>query len=164
MEPLAPARSAVQDHIRGSRVILSQEDSMFGDGRKLVVVGDRVLVAPTLGEERTREGLILPSSAVEKNEVQSGKVVEIGPGTPMPPPADVGDEPWKMSDPPTPNFLPLEARVGDQVLFLRKTAIEIEFAGKTFLIVPHGAILVLAREEESEAEHSPEFRADDFQI
>ena len=43
---------------------------MFGDGRKLVVVGDRVLVAPTLGEERTREGLILPSSAVEKNEVQ----------------------------------------------------------------------------------------------
>ena len=64
----------------------------------------------------------------------------------------------------TPNFLPLEARVGDQVLFLRKTAIEIEFAGKTFLIVPHGAILVLAREVESDVEHSPDFRADDFQI
>ncbi len=137
---------------------------MFGDGRKLLVVGDRVLVAATQGEERTREGLILPASAVEKNEVQSGRVVEVGPGTPMPPPADVSDEPWKMTDTPAPNFLPLEARVGDQVLFLRKTAIEIEFAGETLLIVPHGAILVLARQEQPELENTAEFNSDNFQI
>ncbi len=137
---------------------------MFGDGRKLLVVGDRVLVSPTKGEERTREGLILPASAVEKNEVQSGRVVEVGPGTPMPPPADVSDEPWKMSDPPSPNFLPLEARVGDQVLFLRKTAIEIEFAGEAFLIVPHGAILVLARDEMKEEAAPTEFRVEDFEL
>jgi len=137
---------------------------MFGDGRRLLVVGDRVLVAATQGEERTREGLILPASAVEKNEVQSGRVVEVGPGTPMPPPADVSDEPWKMTDTPAPNFLPLEARVGDQVLFLRKTAIEIEFAGETLLIVPHGAILVLARDEENDPERDTEFREDDFKI
>ena len=137
---------------------------MFGDGRKLVVVGDRVLVAPTKGEEKTREGLILPASAVEKNEVQSGRVVEVGPGTPMTPPADIGDEPWKMTDPPSLKFLPLEASVGDQVLFLRKAAIEIEFAGKSFLIVPHGAILVLARDEENDPEGDTEFREDDFKI
>ena len=137
---------------------------MFGDGRKLVVVGDRVLVAPTKGEEKTREGLILPASAVEKNEVQSGRVVEVGPGTPMTPPADIGDEPGKMADPPALKFLPLEANVGDQVLFLRKAAIEIEFAGETFLIVPHGAILVLARDEESDSDHATEFRENDFKV
>ncbi|HIC22532.1 MAG TPA: co-chaperone GroES [Planctomycetes bacterium] len=137
---------------------------MFGDGRKLVVVGDRVLVAPTKGEEKTREGLILPASAVEKNEVQSGRVVEVGPGTPMTPPADIGDEPWKMADPPALKFLPLEANVGDQVLFLRKAAIEIEFAGETFLIVPHGAILVLARDEESDSDRATEFRENDFKV
>ena len=137
---------------------------MFGDGRKLVVVGDRVLVSPTKGEEKTREGLILPASAVEKNEVQSGRVVEVGPGTPMTPPADIGDEPWKMSDPPTLKFLRLEANVGDQVLFLRKAAIEIEFAGDSFLIVPHGAILVLARDEDSDKDNDTEFREDDFKI
>ena len=137
---------------------------MFGDGRKLVVVGDRVLVAPTKGEEKTREGLILPASAVEKNEVQSGRVVEVGPGTPMTPPADISDEPWKMTDPPALKFLPLEASVGDQVLFLRKAAIEIEFAGEAFLIVPHGAILVLARDEENDPEGDTEFREDDFKI
>ncbi|MGE4602349.1 MAG: co-chaperone GroES family protein [Planctomycetota bacterium] len=137
---------------------------MFGDGRKLVVVGDRVLVAPTKGEEKTREGLILPASAVEKNEVQSGRVVEVGPGTPMTPPADIGDEPWKMVDPPALKFLPLEANVGDQVLFLRKAAIAIEFAGETFLIVPHGAILVLARDEKRDSDRATEFREDDFKI
>ncbi len=137
---------------------------MFGDGRKLVVVGDRVLVSPTKGEEKTREGLILPASAVEKNEVQSGRVVEVGPGTPMTPPADIGEEPWKMPEPPALKYLPLEATVGDQVLFLRKAAIEIEFAGDTFLIVPHGAILVLARDEDNDPSHATEFREEDFEI
>ena len=61
-------------------------------------------------------------------------------------------------------FVPLEANVGDQVLFLRKAAIEIEFAGETFLIVPHGAILVLARDEKRDSDRATEFREDDFKI
>ena len=136
---------------------------MFGDGSKLIVVGDRVLVSPTQGEERTREGLILPTSAVEKNEVQSGRVVEVGPGTPMTPPAEIGDEPWKVTEPPSPIFIPLEAKVGDQVLFLRKAAIEIQFAGESYLIVPHGAILVLARDDEASSD-DVDFREEDFEL
>ena len=52
--------------------------------------------------------------------------------------------------------------VGDQVLFLRKAAIEIQFAGESYLIVPHGAILVLARDDE--AVENVDFREGDFEL
>ena len=72
--------------------------------RQLLVVGDRVLVSPEEGEDRTRVGLYLPASALDTQQVQSGIVVATGPGDPI---ADLGsldDEPWKIGTPerPTP--------------------------------------------------------------
>jgi len=113
-------------------------------GRKLLVVGDRVLVTPAAGEDRTRVGLLLPQAAIDKMQVQSGRVVEVGPGTPIPAPTEFGDEPWKLGEN-KPNYVPMQARIGDLALFLRNAAVEIEFENTAYLIVPHAAILLLVR-------------------
>jgi len=132
------------------------------DRKRLLVVGDRVLVTPEKGEERTRVGLYLPASALEKTTVQGGRVVEVGPGTPVPSPTDVDQEPWKIGDP-RPQYVPLEARAGDFALFLRKAAVEIQFEGTDYLIVPHGAILLLVRDRDDE-DVEEEFDPEDFEL
>ncbi len=43
--------------------------------KKLVVVGDRVLIAPEEGEERTNVGLYLPPTAIDRQAVQSGRII-----------------------------------------------------------------------------------------
>jgi co-chaperonin GroES (HSP10) len=44
-------------------------------------------------------------------------------------------------------YLPLQAAEGDYAIFLKESAMEIEFEDKKYLIVPHSAILVLVRTE-----------------
>src|SRR5438132_863578 len=113
--------------------------------KRLIVVGDRVLIAPEEGEERTNVGLYLPPTAVESRQVQGGRVVATGPGTPMTEPASMDDEPWKIRGPDV-KYLPMQARVGDYALFFRKAAVEITFEGTKYLVVPQAAILVLVRQ------------------
>ena len=48
--------------------------------KKLIVVGDRVLIKVEEGEERSNVGLILPATAVESQSVQGGRIVATGPG------------------------------------------------------------------------------------
>src|SRR2546426_866268 len=110
--------------------------------KRLIVVGDRVLIAPEEGEERTNVGLYLPPTAVESRQVQGGRVVATGPGTPMTEPASMDDEPWKIRGPDV-KYLPMQARVGDYALFFRKAAVEITFEGTKYLVAPQAAILVL---------------------
>jgi co-chaperonin GroES (HSP10) len=115
-------------------------------GRKeLLVVGDRVLVEPEGGESRTPVGLLLPPGGVEKESVQGGVVVAVGPGLPLAPPADDDQEPWKRT-PMEPRYLPMQVEVGDYAVFFRKAAMEISFEGSKYLVVPHSALLVLVRE------------------
>lgn len=114
--------------------------------KRLIVVGDRVLIEPEEGEERTKIGLYLPPSAVDKQSVQGGKVVATGPGTPISAPADLSEEPWRI-DAGEPRYVPVQAEVGDFALFFRKAAVEITFEGKNYLVVPQAAILTLVREE-----------------
>lgn len=126
---------------------------MYINGKKLVVVGDRVLVSPESGAAKTRLGLYLPAAAVEKLAVQGGNVVEVGPGTPIANPTDINEEPWKAPESQSKvHYIPMEAKVGDYALFLRNAAVEIEFEGTKYLIVPHAAILLLVREEEKPTE------------
>jgi len=117
-------------------------------GRKeLLVIGDRVLIAPEEGEVKTRVGLILPASAVERESVQSGRVLALGPGIPLPPPGADYEEPWK--EVPAPNrYMPMQVDIGDFAVFFRKAAIEITFDGTRYLVVPQSAILVVVREDE----------------
>jgi chaperonin GroES len=118
---------------------------------KLIVVGDRVLVAPDEGQERTEVGLYLPQTVADKDSVQGGRIIETGPGIILPDLHELDDEPWK-SNAHEARTVPMQAHIGDYALFLRKTAIEIKYQGKPFLVVPQAAILVLIRDEEPLAE------------
>jgi co-chaperonin GroES (HSP10) len=47
-------------------------------------------------------------------------------------------------------YIPLQAKEGDEAVFLREQAIEVEYEGEKYLIVPQSAVLVLLRSELSE--------------
>ena len=113
--------------------------------KRLIVVGDRVLIVPEQGEERTNVGLYLPATALENRQVQGGRIVATGPGTPVSEPASMDEEPWKIRTPEL-RHLPMQAGVGDYALFFRKAAVELTFEKKTYLVVPQAAILVLVRD------------------
>ncbi len=117
--------------------------------KHLVVIGDRVLIQPDQGEERTEVGLYLPKWAVEKEAVQGGRVVATGPGIPLPEPGEIDDEPWKPMDANI-QYLPMQVEEGDYAIFLRKSAVEIKFENEHYLVVPQSAILVVVREEEDD--------------
>ena len=52
--------------------------------RKLIVIGDRVLISPDEGDERTKVGLYLPQTVIDKDSVQSGRIVATGtPNSPV---------------------------------------------------------------------------------
>lgn len=112
--------------------------------RELIVVGDRVLIEPQEGQDRTDSGLYLPQGAKEKEEVQSGIVVKIGPGYPIPDPTAIEAEPWQVHEVEK-KYFPLQAKEGDRCIFLRKSGVEIEFDGKKYIVVSHSAILVILR-------------------
>jgi co-chaperonin GroES (HSP10) len=113
--------------------------------KKLVVVGDRVLIVPQEGEERTGVGLYLPPTAIDRQAVQSGRIVATGPGTPTADPASMDDEPWKIQRDHGTRYVPMQAEIGDFALFFRKAAVEITFEDTKYLVVPQAAILVLVR-------------------
>ncbi|HET9438951.1 MAG TPA: co-chaperone GroES family protein [Longimicrobiales bacterium] len=117
--------------------------------KRLIVVGDRVLISPEEGEDRSHVGLYLPPSAVDAQAVQSGKVVATGPGTPISAPTEIGEEPWKISGGEA-RYLPVQARVGDYAIFFRRASVEITFEGSKYLVVPQAAILTLVREDPPE--------------
>ncbi|MGB1050287.1 MAG: co-chaperone GroES [Rhodothermales bacterium] len=113
---------------------------------ELIMVGDRILIAPDEGERKTTSGLVLPASVAEQERIHSGRVVSIGPGYVTPNPEFSEGEPWSQNREAV-RYLPLQARPGDHAFFMRKEAIEIQFEGETFVIVPHGAILALHRSD-----------------
>jgi len=113
--------------------------------KKLVVIGDRVLIRPSQPNERTESGLYLPPGVQEKEKVQQGYVIKTGPGYAIPMPVD--DEPWKHQDEQV-KYVPLQAREGDIAVFLLSGATEVLYQGEKYFIVPQSAILMLEREEE----------------
>ena len=112
--------------------------------KKLVVIGDRVLIKPTRPDERTASGLYLPPGVQEKEKVQQGYVIKTGPGYAIPMPVD--DEPWKQDDDQV-KYIPLQAKEGDLAIFLLSGATEVMYENERFFIVPQGSILMLEREE-----------------
>jgi len=112
--------------------------------RKLIVIGDRVLILPDEQANRTDTGLYLPEGVKEKERIQSGTVVNVGPGYPIPDPSALEIEPWQT--PKLENkYFPLQVKEGDYCIFLRNSGIEIEFEKQKYIIVPHSAILVVVR-------------------
>jgi chaperonin GroES len=113
--------------------------------KKLIVIGDRVLIKPASHAERTDSGLYLPPGVQEKEKVQQGQVIKTGPGYVIPMPIE--DEPWK-SDEEKIKYIPLQAKEGDLAIFLLNAATEVMYEKEKYFIVPQSAILMLEREEE----------------
>lgn len=114
--------------------------------KKLIVVGDRVLIKPGKQDEKTASGLYLPPGVQEKEKIQSGYVIKVGPGYPLPLPADEDDS-WKGREEQV-KYLPLQAQEGDLAIFLQKGAIEVIYENEKYFIVAQASILMLEREED----------------
>lgn len=112
---------------------------------KFIVIGDRILIRPEESSSKTQGGLYLPPGVAEKDKIQSGYVIKIGPGYATGTMGD--DEPWKESKESI-KYIPLQAKEGDLAIFLRKEGFEIEFDKEKYLIVPQSAILLLIRNDD----------------
>ena len=115
------------------------------DFNKFIVVGDRVLIKPKSPLEKTKGGLLLPPGVQENERVQSGYVVKVGPGYPIPAIAEI-DEPWKEKRDEV-KYVPLQPREGDLAVYLQSNAYEIVFNGEKYLIVSQSSILLLIRDD-----------------
>ncbi|MCE7058717.1 MULTISPECIES: co-chaperone GroES family protein [Dyadobacter] len=113
--------------------------------KSLIVVGDRVLIRPKSPNDRTNSGLYLPPTITEKEQVQSGYVIKVGPGYPIP--AATEDEPWKETEEKV-KYMPLQSKEGDLAIYLQRNAIDLEYDGQKYVIVPQSSILMLERSED----------------
>ncbi|MFZ9660637.1 MAG: co-chaperone GroES [Chitinophagaceae bacterium] len=113
--------------------------------RKLMVIGDRVLIKPTKLNEMTPSGLYLPPGILEKEKVQQGYVIKTGPGYAVP--VTLEGESWKPDEEQV-KYVPLQVKEGDIAIFLLSGAIEVMYEGEKYFIVPQSAILMIEREEE----------------
>ncbi len=114
--------------------------------KKLLIVGDRVLIKPSKPEERTNSGLYLPPGVHEKEKVQQGYIIKTGPGFPIPVVAD-DDDVWKEPQEKV-KYIPLQAQEGDLAIFLVGGSTEVLYQGEKYYIVPQHCILMLEREED----------------
>jgi chaperonin GroES len=93
---------------------------------KLQPLGDRVLVKPVSKEEKTTTfGIIIPESA-DKERPAKGTVVAVGPG--------------KLEDGKT---LPMNVKVGQQVLFSKYCYDEVKVEDEEFYILSESSILAI---------------------
>ena len=114
--------------------------------KKLIVVGDKVLIRPKNPKDKTNTGLYLPPTITEKEEVQSGYIVKVGPGYPLPS-FNQEEEPWKNTEEKV-KYMPLQAEEGDLAIYLQRHAIEIQYEGEKYVIIPQTAIMLLERAED----------------
>ena len=117
------------------------------DLSKFILVGDRILIKPKTPQNRTKSGLYLPPGVQENEKLNSGYVLKVGPGYPVPAMTDE-DEAWKKSSEDDVKYVPLQPREGDLAVFLQNSGYEIEFNQEKYVIVPHNAILLLIRDDE----------------
>ena len=113
--------------------------------KKLIVIGDRLLIKPLQGDQRTASGLYLPPGVQEKEKVQQGYIIKHGPGYAIPMPVE--NESWKPEEEQV-KYIQLQAREGDLAIFLLCGATVVMYENEKYLIVPQSAILMLEREED----------------
>lgn len=115
------------------------------DIKKFLMVGDKILIKPKNPQSQTKSGLYLPPSVQDKDKIQSGYVIKVGLGYPLPA-QNEEREVWESKEEEV-RYLPLQAQEGDLAVYLQNAAYEISFNDEKYLIVPHAAILMLVRDE-----------------
>ncbi len=96
---------------------------------KLNPLYDRVVVKPAPPEEVTKGGIIIPDTAKEKP--QQGEVVAVGQG--------------KLTE--DGKLIPLQVKVGDQVLFGKYAGTEVSIDGEEYLIMRESDIYAIITPE-----------------
>ncbi len=104
------------------------------------------MIKPAKQSDKTSSGLYLPPGVQEKEKIQSGYVIKVGPGYPLPLPVEE-DDMWKGKEEQV-KYLPLQAQEGDLAIFLQKGAIEVIYEEEKYFIVPQASILMLERDED----------------
>ena len=115
------------------------------DIHKFLMIGDKVLIKPKNPQSQTKPGLYLPPSVQEKEKIQVGYIIKVGPGYPLTA-QNEEREVWEKKEEEV-RYLPLQAQEGDLAVYLQNAAYEINFNEEKYLIVPHSAILMLVRDE-----------------
>ena len=77
---------------------------------------DRIIVEPVKKEDRTESGIILPDTAQDSGAPQPASVVEVGKDC-------------------------ATIEKGDTVLFAKFTGIEVQYEGRTLMVIPEKEIL-----------------------
>ncbi|MCR4897140.1 MAG: co-chaperone GroES [Lachnospiraceae bacterium] len=95
---------------------------------KLVPLGDRVVLKQLLAEETTKSGIVLPGQNKEKP--QQAEVIAVGPGTTV-----------------DGKKVPMEVKVGDQVIFSKYSGTEVKVDEDEFIIVKQGDILAILKKK-----------------
>lgn len=98
---------------------------MSDSATKLKPLGDRLVVKPATREETTASGIVLPDTAKEKP--QRGTIVAAGEGRRD----DDGDR------------IPLDVKVGDEVLFAKYAGTEFKLEDQDFLILSEKDVLAV---------------------
>lgn len=86
---------------------------------------DRVVIKMMEGEETTKSGIILASSAKEKPQI--AEVLEVGPG--------LTDKDGKL--------VPMDVKRGDKVVVSKYSGTEIKYEGEDLIIVRQSDILAV---------------------
>lgn len=114
------------------------------DLNKFIMVGDRILIKPRSPLERTKTGLFLPPGVQENEKIQSGYVVKVGPGYPIPAAMD-DNESWKKNE--QVKYVPLQPQEGDLAVYLQNGSFEVQFNDEKYVVVSQNTILFLIRDE-----------------
>jgi chaperonin GroES len=93
---------------------------------KIKPLADHVLIEPIKEEEKTKTGILLPDTA-EKERPEQGKVIAVGPGKKS-----------KKGE-----FISLEVKEGQKVLFTKYGPSEIKVDDKEYLIAKEEDILAI---------------------
>ena len=92
---------------------------------KVRPLADNLLLEPTLREEATRSGIVLPDTA-NKERPEQGTVIAVGPG--------------RLHEG---KLQPMSVKVGDRVLFKKYGPDEIKVDEKKFLILGESDVLAV---------------------
>lgn len=93
---------------------------------KIKPLSNHILIEPAKQEVKTKSGILLPDTA-DKERPEAGKVIAVGPGRKT----SMG------------KIVPMEIKVGDEVLFTKYGPNEIKIEDKEYLIAKEDDILAI---------------------
>src|SRR5829696_8771856 len=111
--------------VQGGRTSMSESNGATATAVNLTPLGDRVVIKPLGREETTKSGIVLPDTAKEKP--QRGTIIAAGDGRRD----DDGDR------------IPLDVKVGDEVLFAKYAGTEFKLDEEDLLILAEKDILAV---------------------